>query len=199
MDLKEKRLSSEYVFQGNILRVRVDTVLLPDGRTGSREVVEYAGAVAVVALDALGRVVLVRQYRYPVGEELLEIPAGKLEAGEDPLACARRELLEETGFAARDWRLVCSYYSTPGFTSERMHVFLATELEPKEASADADEFIEVDLVPLEKALAMIGEGTIRDGKSLVGLLTVVRELGSKEPSGTGANGPERSSFRPTSP
>ncbi len=177
MSLKEKRLASEYVFRGNILRVRVDTVRLPDGRTGSREVVEYAGAVAIVALDAADRVVLVRQYRYPVGEELLEVPAGKLEAGEDPLACAKRELLEETGFAAREWRQVCTYYSTPGFTSEKMHVFLARGLEAREASTDADEFIEVELIPLARALEMIGEGVIRDGKSLIGLLAVAQEPG----------------------
>lgn len=177
LSLKEKRLASEYVFRGNILRVRVDTVRLPDGRTGSREVVEYAGAVAIVALDAADRVVLVRQYRYPVGEELLEVPAGKLEAGEDPLACAKRELLEETGFAAREWRQVCTYYSTPGFTSEKMHVFLARGLEAREASTDADEFIEVELIPLARALEMIGEGVIRDGKSLIGLLAVAQEPG----------------------
>lgn len=175
MELREKQLGSEYVFRGKILKVRVDTVRLPDGHTGIREVVEYAGAVAIVALDDNGQVVLVRQYRYPVGEVLLEIPAGKLEADEDPLECARRELLEETGYVARDWRLLYSYYSTPGFTSERMHLFLARGLEKKQASTDADEFVEVEIMPLDRALGLITEGTICDGKSLVGLLSVDRE------------------------
>ncbi len=172
MDLREERLASEYVFRGKILKVRVDTVRLPDGRSSTREVVEYAGAVAVVALDDEERAILVRQYRYPVGAELLEIPAGKLEPGEDPLACARRELQEETGYVARDWQLVCTYYSTPGFTNERMHIFTARGLEKGPASTDQDEFIQVEAVPFTQALDLIRTGVICDGKSLVGLLTV---------------------------
>jgi ADP-ribose pyrophosphatase len=175
MDLREERLASEYVFRGKILKIRVDTVRLPNGRTSTREVVEYAGAVAIVALDDDGRVILVRQYRYPVGEELLEIPAGKLEKDEDPLECAQRELLEETGYTARNWRLLRTYYSTPGFTSEKMHLFLARSLEKGQASTEADEFVEVELIPLKRASELIAEGVIRDGKSLVGLLSVARE------------------------
>lgn len=175
MELREKRLASRYVFEGKILKLRVDTISLPNGRTGTREVVEYAGAVAVVAIDDDDRVVLVRQYRYPVGAELLEIPAGKLEAGEGPLETARRELLEETGYAARDWRLLRTFYSTPGFTSEKMHVFLARGLEKGPAATDEDEFIEVEVLPFERTLELIAEGVICDGKSLVGLLSVAAE------------------------
>ncbi|ACX51599.1 NUDIX hydrolase [Ammonifex degensii KC4] len=170
--LYEKRLKSETVFQGRILRVRVDTVLLPDGCTSTREVVEYSGAVAIVPLTAEGEVVMVRQYRYPVGRELLEIPAGKIEEGEEPEACARRELEEETGFMARSWQHLGSFYSTPGFTSEKMHLFLAQDLYPGKKNPDRDEFLRVERLPLAQALELIRKGEIADAKSICGLLWV---------------------------
>jgi len=176
LDLKEKMLTSEYVFCGKILQVRLDSVQLPDGRTASREVVEYSGAVAIVALDSERRVALVRQYRYAVGEELLEIPAGKLEENEEPLACAKRELAEETGFSATNWRLLCSFYTSPGAANEIMHLFLATGLVPIKANKDSDEFLEIELVPLEQALEMIAGGQIKDGKSLAGLLSLALNI-----------------------
>ncbi|MEW5762317.1 MAG: NUDIX hydrolase [Bacillota bacterium] len=166
----EKRVGSRYVFRGKILNVRVDTVILPDGREGTREVVEYAGAVTILPLTEAGEVVLVRQYRYPVGRTLLEIPAGKVEAGEDPLACARRELREETGYEAERWEKLLTFYSTPGFTSEKMHLYLATELKAGPQMPDGDEFVEVVQVPFREALAMVRNGTICDAKSVVGLL-----------------------------
>jgi len=168
--LTEKRLDSRMVYRGKILNLRVDTVLLPDGRTGTREVVEYAGAVAVVALNEQKEVFLVRQYRYPVERELLEIPAGKIEKGEDPLQCAKRELAEETGLRAERWQQLCSFYSTPGFTSEKMHLFLARDLHLERQHLDEDEFVQVVKVPLDEALAMIWRGDICDAKSTAGLL-----------------------------
>ncbi|RDV82108.1 NUDIX domain-containing protein [Ammonifex thiophilus] len=170
--LCEKRLKSETVFQGRILRVRVDTVLLPDGRTSTREVVEYSGAVAIVPLTAEGDVIMVRQYRYPVGRELLEIPAGKIEEGEEPEACAQRELEEETGFIARTWKHLASFYSTPGFTSEKMHLFLAQDLYQGRKSPDRDEFLRVERLPLSQALELVRKGEIVDAKSICGLLWV---------------------------
>jgi len=170
MDLTEKRLESRYVYRGKILNMRVDTVELPGGGRGTREVVEYAGAVAVVALDSDGQVLLVRQYRYPVGRTLLEIPAGKLEPGEDPETSALRELREETGFSARRLDRLLRFFSTPGFTSEEMHLFLATDLDPGEPAPDEDECVEVVRVPLVEARAMVDRGEICDAKSIIGIL-----------------------------
>ncbi|MGO0121923.1 NUDIX domain-containing protein [Desulfothermobacter acidiphilus] len=174
--LYERCLSSRTVFQGRLLKVRVDTVLLPDGRTSTREVVEYSGAVAIVPLTEAGEVVMVRQYRYPVGRELLEIPAGKIEKGEAPELCARRELEEETGWGAHSWRLMATFYSTPGFTSERMHLFLARQLYPAQRAPDRDEFLQAEQLPLDRALALIEQGEICDAKSICGLLWVSRWL-----------------------
>ncbi|MEW6171707.1 MAG: NUDIX hydrolase [Bacillota bacterium] len=168
--LQEKTLSSERVYTGRIINVRVDTVLLPDGRTGTREVVEYAGAVAVVALTDDKEVVMVRQYRHPVGRELMEIPAGKIEENEDPETTARRELVEEAGIRAESWRCLGRFYSTPGFTSEMMHLFLARGLSFHQQATDADEFVEVVRIPFREALEMVYKGEVCDAKSICGLL-----------------------------
>ncbi|MHB1042591.1 MAG: NUDIX hydrolase [Eubacteriales bacterium] len=156
----------------------MDTVENPGGRTGTREVVEYNGAVAVVPLNENRELLMVRQYRYAVKKELLEIPAGKIEPGEDPAACARRELLEETGYKAADLTPVLHFFSTPGFTTEEMHIFVAVGLTPGEQDLDDDEFIDVVVVPFEKALEMIRSGEICDAKSIAGILTVNMEVGS---------------------
>lgn len=167
-------MASRYVFKGKILNLRVDTVRLPNGNESTREVVEYAGAVTIAAVDGARRVLLVRQHRYAVGKDLIELPAGKLEAGEDPLECARRELTEETGYRAGKWRTLSRFYSTPGFTSEKMHLFLATDLEPGPPAPDKDEFVEALQVPLDEALRMVERGDICDAKSILGLLMAVR-------------------------
>lgn len=174
MKLTEKRLQSEYAFKGRILNLRVDTVELPNGQTSTREVVEYTGAVAVVALDGQGNVILVRQFRYPVGRELVEIPAGKIDPDEDPLECAKRELAEETGYRAREWHNLLRFFSTPGFTSEYMHLFMAQGLETGDQAPDEDEFVEVIKVPLSEAVGMVEQGDICDAKSIVGLLLAHR-------------------------
>src|SRR5665647_1488313 len=129
MDFEEKTVSSREIFQGKIVKLRVDTVVLPDSRQSTREVVEHAGAVAIVALDENRNIIMVRQYRKPVEEVLLEIPAGTLEANEDPLLCAQRELQEETGFTAEHWQKILAYYSAPGFCNERLHLYLASGLQ----------------------------------------------------------------------
>lgn len=170
--LLETKLSSEMVYRGKILNLRVDTVQLPGGEESKREVVEYVGAVAIVALTKDKEVLMVRQYRYPVQEELLEIPAGKLEPGENPLECAQRELLEETGARAKIWRELYGFYSTPGFSTEKMYVFLAMDLSFEDQQLDDDEFVELEKMSLNSAIELIRNGQIKDAKSIVGLLAV---------------------------
>ncbi len=169
MDLAERTLHSQEIFAGRIVRLRVDTVELPDGQQSTREVVEHAGAVAIVALDSAGQVVMVRQYRQPVERILVEIPAGTLEIGEDPLNCARRELEEETGLIAAHWEKILTYYSAPGFTNECLHIFMATGLTNGTAQTDHDEFVETVRVPLSEAYQQIFTGRIADGKSIIGI------------------------------
>jgi len=165
-------LSSEVIYSGKVVKLRVDEVRLPNGRATRREVVEHRGAVALVALDADGNCLLVRQYRSAVGRVLLEIPAGTLEADEDPAACAARELAEETGY--RPGRLVelFGFYSAPGFCTEHLWVYLATDLVAEALEADADEDIELIRAPLGDCVELIRSGEIRDAKSIAGLLAV---------------------------
>ncbi|MEW6726321.1 MAG: NUDIX hydrolase [Bacillota bacterium] len=190
MKLKERTLQQEYVYRGKILNMRVDTVELPNGKVGRREVVEYSGAVAIVAVDDEGYVLLVRQYRYAVGKELLEIPAGKLEGGENPEAAVNRELEEETGYTAGKLTKLLEFYSTPGFTSEKMHLYLVTGLTTGQAAPDEDEFLELVRVPLDQAVEMVKRGEICDAKSIVGLLAANSVLG-RQSSVAGNQGQNR--------
>lgn len=179
MDFTEKMKHSETIFNGKMLTMKLDTVILPDGNEATREWIVHPGAVGVVAIDDSGRICLVRQHRYPTGKDLLEIPAGKLSPGEDPLECANRELEEETGLIAESWDKIYSYYTTPGFTDEIMHVYLATGLQAGEASPDEDEFLEVVMVTMEEAWDMMAKGEIQDGKTLIGLLHVFLNQGGR--------------------
>ncbi|MDH7479581.1 MAG: NUDIX hydrolase, partial [Syntrophomonadaceae bacterium] len=149
--LWEETIDSKRIFTGKMVSLRVDRVKLPSGQTATREVVEHPGAVALIAVNQQGEMVLVKQYRQPVGKVLLEIPAGKLQPGEDPVECARRELLEETGYAAGGLELLTAYYTTPGFSDEKMYLFLATELAEGKAALDEDEFLEVVHLPPAQA------------------------------------------------
>jgi len=170
MNLKEERLGSEVVFDGKMVKLRFDRVRLPNGRVATREVVEHPGAVAIVPVTAAGEVVLVRQYRYAVGKELLEIPAGKLGAGEDPSAAALRELEEETGYTAQTLHKLAAVYTTPGFTNELMHLYLAGNLILTKQHLDEDEFINVELFSPEQIRTFVSEGLIQDAKTFLGLL-----------------------------
>jgi len=176
-NLKEQKISSEMIYRGKILNLRVDTVRLPNGNQSRREVVEYSGAVAIVALVNDDEVLMVRQFRYPAGREFIEIPAGKLEPGEMPLDCAKRELWEETGARAGKWEELCTFYSTPGFSTEKMHLFIASDLSFEEQHLDEDEFVELQKVSLNNALQMIREGKIYDAKTIVGILAAKDALG----------------------
>ncbi len=157
------------VFEGKVVRLYLDKVRLPNGREAEREVVLHWGAVGMVPLDARGRVILVRQYRHAPREMLLEIPAGKLSEGEDPLECARRELQEEIGCRAGEWIKLASFYTSPGFSDEVLHLFLAQDLEEGEAEPEEDEFLEVVRIPLEEALSLVRDEVIRDSKTVAGL------------------------------
>ncbi|MGE5485204.1 MAG: NUDIX hydrolase [Ignavibacteriales bacterium] len=179
--LEEKTVRSTTVFSGRVLTLRVDRVQLPGGREAERELVIHPGASAVVAVDGAGEVLLVEQYRYPAGTVLLEIPAGKLDGHETPVECARRELLEETGTSAASWTPLGAVFTTPGFSNEVIHLFLATGLEHcPGAQPDADEVLRVRRVPVEDAVGMIRRGEIRDAKTIVGLLRALEGLAAGE-------------------
>ncbi len=154
--------------------LRVDEVLLSDGRRSQREIVEARGAVGIVAVDADRNLLLVRQFRKPVEREIWEIPAGTLEAGEPPLECAQRELAEETGYRAETMEPMVSFYTSPGFCDEEMHLFLARHLAPGPQSLEDDESLKVSKVPLSRALEMIQTGEIADAKTLVGILLLAQ-------------------------
>ncbi|MDR1158028.1 MAG: NUDIX hydrolase [Oscillospiraceae bacterium] len=170
MDLRETPLGGEILYRGKIVDVRVDRVALPDGKEATREVVVHPGGVAVVAVTRDRRVVAVRQYRYPMGEVLLEIPAGKLEPGEDPADGGRRELLEETGYTPGRYEPLGVLYPTPGYCQEKLHLFLATDLTQAGANPDEDEWLEVVHVPLDEMMARILDGRVRDAKTIAGVL-----------------------------
>ena len=171
-DLSEHFVSGEEVFSGKLLRVRRDLVRLPDGNQSVREYVRHPGAVVMVALFEDGRVLLERQFRYPHGRDFIELPAGKLEPGEPHLQTAQRELLEETGYVASDWRRLGVMHPSVGYTDEAIELFLAKGLTKKEARLDDGEFLEVLEVPLAEAIAMVRDGRITDAKSIAGLLWV---------------------------
>jgi ADP-ribose pyrophosphatase len=168
--LRETTTSSERVFQGNLIGVRVDDVRLPDGRESAREIVEHRGAVAAVALDADGDVLLVRQWRHPAGEALLEIPAGTREEGEEPEATLRRELIEEIGHRAREITLLAEVYVAPGYSTELIGLYLATGLEAADGEADEDENIDVVRVSMREALRMCRDGELKDSKTVAAVL-----------------------------
>jgi ADP-ribose pyrophosphatase len=168
--LHEELLSSRRVYDGRVVSLRVDEVCLPSGRVTEREIVEHRGAVGVVAIDDDGEVLLVRQFRSALGAPLLEIPAGTLGEGEEPLTCALRELEEETGYSAGQIEELYAFYSSPGFSNERIWLFLATDLSPGPQRPETDEIIEVVKLPLSRALEMVAEGGVCDGKSILGLI-----------------------------
>jgi ADP-ribose pyrophosphatase len=175
--VEEITLHSEEIYSGRVVKLSVLDVRLPDGKEARRELITHPGAVAIVALDAAQNVLLVRQYRVAAGKILREIPAGTLNPDETPLDCAIRELQEETGFRAAHFEPLGGIYAAPGYTTEFIHLFYATELSESRLPHDDDEFIEVDRVPLADALSMIDNSEIPDGKSVAGLLRVARRLG----------------------
>src|ERR1700678_2886674 len=167
-------ISSKLSYEGPLFRVYTDEIV-ENGREVSRDVVRHNGSIVILAIDDAKSqrdplIVMERQYRHAAKEYLLEIPAGKLEEGEDPLAGAKRELLEETGFRAARWRKMVRYFASPGFLGEWMQVFIAEGLTVGEAQPEYDEQLEVSLMPLSRVIAMIDEGKIQDGKTLISVM-----------------------------
>lgn len=172
-------LSSERGFDGAWVHVRVDNVLLPSGRVATREVVEHPGAVAIVAITRGGEVLLLRQAHHPIQRVLLGLPAGTLEPGELPEACARRELAEETGYAAGSVTQIAQYFTSPGYTSEQLTIFLADECEFAAGDLDPDELITVVPTPLSQIPDLVtpGPAQVQDAKTLIGLLLLCQLRG----------------------
>ena len=173
----ETTVESKVEFQGRIVTLRVDRVRLPNGRFTTREVAEHSNSVCVVPVDELGNVLMVRQFRKPLGEQLLEVPAGGIEAGESPEETVIRELQEEVGFIAKDIQRLSGFWLAPGWCTEDMHAFLARDLEPSRLPADDDESITVVPVPLNQMATMIESGEIQDAKSIASLLLALRVTG----------------------
>lgn len=161
--------ATRQIYKGRILDVRIEEVRLPNHVTVSLEMIRHPGAAAIVALDDRDSVTLVRQFRHAAGGFIWEIPAGKLDAGEEPLQCARRELREEAGLAANELTQLGSILTTPGFCDERIHIFLARGLTPAPAQLDHDEVLSAHRVPLPHAVEMIRSGEIQDAKTIAGL------------------------------
>jgi ADP-ribose pyrophosphatase len=160
---------SETLYLGNAFDVRRDQVLLPDGKTTSIDVVVHPGAVTLIPVDSAGSILFVRQYRHAVGQELLELPAGTLNEGEEPQACAHREIREETGMSAGKLDKIGEFFLVPGYSTEYMYIFLATDLNPDPLPGDADEFITVETIAPQKIPKLISQGLLRDAKSLSAL------------------------------
>lgn len=176
--LREKKLSSEDIFDGIILHVKRDQVLLPNGSTSVREVIRHIGAVCVIPVNDQNEVVVERQYRYPLDRVILEIPAGKLDApDEDRLSAIQRELREETGYSAREWTELGDFHPAPAYSDEYISMYLARDLHKGERELDADEFLDVYTVPLKDLVDDVMAGRISDAKTQVCILKAARLLG----------------------
>ncbi len=178
-DFTETTVESRVEFQGRIVKLRVDKVRLPDGRITTREIAEHGASVCVVPVDPQGNVLLVRQYRKPVEDQLLEVPAGGVEAGESPEQAAVRELQEEVGFTAKKIQLLSSFWISPGWCTEYMYAYLATELEPATLPADFDENIAVVPVSLGEVEGLLQSGEIKDLKTIASLLMALKQVGAR--------------------
>lgn len=176
MNLEEKQLSFEYKFKGRIINLRVDEALLPNGATASREIVEHNGGICVVPLTENNEVLMVEQFRYPYGEVVLEIPAGKRDGNEEPLEGGKRELREETGATAESYTFLGELYPTPGYCGEIIYMYLARGLSYGETDPDEDEFLNLKRIPLETAVEMIMSGEIKDAKTQAAILKTERLL-----------------------
>jgi ADP-ribose pyrophosphatase len=171
---KAKLVSSKLAYKGKVFNVYTDTVIEPGGHRNTRDVIRHSGSVVILAVDERTNpenpdVILERQYRHAAGQFLIELPAGRRDPGEAPLAAAKREMIEETGFRAKRWTMMQRYFASPGFLGEWMQIYLARDIREGEATPELDEQIEVLRVPLSEAMRMVAEGKIHDGKTLIGL------------------------------
>ncbi len=165
-----KVVKSEPIYQGKTFRLRVDTVKMPNGRETRLDIVDHGGSVVMIPLDSEGNIIFVQQYRHPTGLDLLELPAGTLNGDELPEACAAREMREETGMAAAHIEELGRFYLAPGYSTEYMYAFLATELTPNPLPPDSDEFLRVEKLPVRRAMEWAEKGKVQDAKSLAALL-----------------------------
>ncbi len=175
-----KLLQREKKYHGRIVDLTVDHLEYPSGNRTLREIVEHPGGAVVLCVFENSDIILVRQYRHPFGKEVVELPAGKLDKGEDPLVCAQRELREETGYGAKDWSKLTSIYTTPGFCNEILHIYLARglHLHPQgQALEEGEASIQLVIVPLKDAVSMIEREEIVDGKTIAGIMLGARKLG----------------------
>ncbi len=168
-DLHEKQINTTKVYSGKLLHVHRDEVRLPDGNSSVREYIRHPGAVVVIPITDSGELILERQHRYPLGRDFIEVPAGKIDPGEQTLACAQRELLEETGYRAHEWRYITTVYPCIGYADEQLVYYLAKGLEFEGHQRDADEFLEIFTLPLDQALAMVKTGEICEVKTVIAL------------------------------
>jgi ADP-ribose pyrophosphatase len=178
--LNEEKISSERVFDGALLHINRDTVRLPDGSHATREYVIHPGAVMIIPVLPDGKLLMERQYRYPMHRVYLEFPAGKLDAGEDALACGKRELLEETGYTAQKWQKLGVHHPIISYTNEEIHFYLAEDLTAGQAQLDEGEFVECVSLSLDELIAGVLDGSITDGKTVAGIFWAEKMLSSKQ-------------------
>lgn len=176
MVFEEKTVSSEVVFKGKIIDVRVDMVSLPNGEIAQRDIVKHPGGVGIVAVTEDRKIIMVKQFRKPIEKAIYEIPAGKLDPNEEIEKCGKRELEEETGYRAKKFEYLGYMYPSPGFDDEVTHLYLATELEKGKSHPDEDEFLDVEYFSIDKVLEMIMENKINDGKTVIGFFKAMEKL-----------------------
>ena len=174
--LTETRIDGKIVYEGHFLTIARDRIALPDGKQAYREYVKHPGAVVVLPLLDDGRILLERQYRYPLERVFVEFPAGKIDPGEDTLACAKRELQEETGYTASDWQFVCTIHNAIAYSDERLELFVARGLVPGPAKLDEEEFLETTSATLPEMLEMVRQGQITDVKTVIGVFWLEKIL-----------------------
>lgn len=174
-DMEEKQISTERILNAKIINVRRDVVMSPKGEC-FREVVEHPGGAAILAYTDPQNIILIKQYRYAASQEMLELPAGKLEKGEEPINCAKRELTEETGYEAENWEYLGFIFSSPGFCNEKIHLFKATNLTLKETHFDEFELIENQITPVKTAIEMVKTGKITDSKTVFGIFHALESM-----------------------
>lgn len=181
MEHYEKTISSKEIYSGRVVKLRLDEVELENGNITTREVIHHSGGVAVLALDDDDNILFVRQFRYPYAEALLELPAGKLNEGEDAYSCGLRELEEETGYAAGTYEFMAKAYPTPGYTDEVLHLYTAGNLTRTKQHLDDDEFLTVERIPYKQAVEMCLNGEIKDAKTLIAILMFDRHKAALNP------------------
>lgn len=170
MEHFEKQISTRQIYSGKVVRLRIDEVELENGSYSTREVIHHSGGVAILAIDDDDNLLFVRQFRYPYAEVLVELPAGKLNEGEDAYSCGLRELEEETGYTAEEYEFLAQAYPTPGYTDEILHLYTAKKLRKTKQKLDEDEFLTVEKIPYKKALQMCFDGEIKDAKTLIAIM-----------------------------